>query len=101
MMDLVRKQRRLRGGRPRTGSAIGVSTVGNTGVLGLGFNPNQHIQEKQQEKKGLTDLVHKRQTKKPSSAGKPAPSSELGSKPTPAQRKMKETKPDLSTWWGA
>jgi hypothetical protein len=51
MVDLVRKKsRRQQGGKPRTGSAIGVSTVGNTSVLGLGFNPNRHIQEKQQEK---------------------------------------------------
>jgi hypothetical protein len=69
MMDLVQKQRRLQGGRSRTGSATDVSMVGNTDVLGLGFNPNRHIQEKQQEKKGLTDLVHKRQKKKPSSTG--------------------------------
>jgi hypothetical protein len=41
MVDLVQKHRgRLRGGRPRTGSATGVSTMGNTGVLGLGFNSN-------------------------------------------------------------
>jgi hypothetical protein len=51
MVDLVRKKsRRQRGGKSRIGPATDVSTVRNTGVLGLGFNPNRHIQEKQQEK---------------------------------------------------
>jgi hypothetical protein len=51
MVDLVWKEKRSqRGGRSRTGSATSVSTVGNTSVLGLGFNHNRHIQEKQQEK---------------------------------------------------
>jgi hypothetical protein len=44
--------------------------VGNTGMLGLGFNPNRHIQEKQQEnKKGLANLVLKKHKKKPSGTG--------------------------------
>jgi hypothetical protein len=33
--------------KPRTGSVTGASTVKSTGVLGLGFIPNRHNQEKQ------------------------------------------------------
>jgi hypothetical protein len=42
--------------------------MGKTGMLGLGFNPNRHMQEKATRKqKGLADLVHKKD--KPSSVG--------------------------------
>jgi hypothetical protein len=34
----------------RTDSAIIASTVENTSVLGLGFNPNQHNKEKKKNK---------------------------------------------------
>jgi hypothetical protein len=58
----------LQGGRPRTGSATGVSTVGNTAVLGLGLTLTSTSKKSNKKKKGLVDLLHKRQKKKPSGA---------------------------------
>jgi hypothetical protein len=52
----------------RTGSAIIASTVENTSVLGLGFNPNQHNKEKK-TKKRPSDPVQEKQEDEPSDAG--------------------------------
>jgi hypothetical protein len=46
----------------RTGSATDASTVENTSVLGLGFNPNQHNNKKKQENKIGHQIRCKRST---------------------------------------
>jgi hypothetical protein len=40
VLDLDLEEMTMSKEKPRTSSATGASTVENTGVLGLGFNPN-------------------------------------------------------------
>jgi hypothetical protein len=46
VVDLDLEEMTMRKDKPWTGSATDASTVENSSVLGLGFNPNQHIKEK-------------------------------------------------------
>jgi hypothetical protein len=50
-VDVDLDKKTVRKEKSRTGSTTGASAVENTGVLGLGFNPNWHIKENKQEVK--------------------------------------------------
>jgi hypothetical protein len=49
VMDLDLEEKTMRKEKLRTGSTTGAITMENTGMLGLGFNPNRHNKVRKQE----------------------------------------------------
>jgi hypothetical protein len=62
VMDLDLEEKIARKEKSRTGSATGARTVENIGVLGLGYNPNQHNKGRPKKTKKGHQIRCKRST---------------------------------------
>jgi hypothetical protein len=70
VMDLDLEEKIERKEKSRTGSATGARTVENIGVLGLGYNPNQHNKGRPKKtKKRPPDPVQEKHNDEPGGTG--------------------------------